>query len=159
MRPEKVKNKELKEKVRGGTKHLNAALSQAETSEIEKFINKIICGDAGTVLSQLPKNSVDLIITSPPYNFGHNYANDDKEDTKKWDDYFDKLKAKQEKAIKQAEATEEAAKEATAATAATATAAPAATAKTATKLVAKTAAKPAATKAPAKGADKKPGKK
>jgi len=31
------------------------------------FMNKIICGDAREVLKQLRKNSIDLIITSPPY--------------------------------------------------------------------------------------------
>lgn len=91
MRQEKIKDKELKERIRGGTKHLKAPLAQIENSEIDRFINKIICGDAGSILSRFPKNSIDLIITSPPYNFGHDYASDSSEDTKDWEDYFNKL--------------------------------------------------------------------
>ncbi|MEO0021465.1 MAG: site-specific DNA-methyltransferase [candidate division WOR-3 bacterium] len=37
-----------------------------------KYINKIICGDALTVLRELPDNIVDIGITSPPYNKGEN---------------------------------------------------------------------------------------
>lgn len=33
----------------------------------DNFINQIICGDAKTVLQQIPSETVDLIITSPPY--------------------------------------------------------------------------------------------
>ena len=35
--------------------------------EIEQFIDKIICGDTLEVLKQMPSDSVDCIITSPPY--------------------------------------------------------------------------------------------
>jgi len=35
---------------------------------IEKFLNKIICGDCLQVISTLPDDSIDLCITSPPYN-------------------------------------------------------------------------------------------
>lgn len=31
-------------------------------------INKVICGDACTELEKLPDESIDLILTSPPYN-------------------------------------------------------------------------------------------
>ena len=34
---------------------------------IEKFINQIICGDVLKVLKQLPSDSIDCVITSPPY--------------------------------------------------------------------------------------------
>ncbi len=34
---------------------------------IDKFINKIICGNALSVLKQMPDNSVDSAISSPPY--------------------------------------------------------------------------------------------
>lgn len=34
---------------------------------IDKYINKIHCGDAISGLMQLPANCVDLVITSPPY--------------------------------------------------------------------------------------------
>ncbi len=34
---------------------------------IEDFINKVICGDALKILKELPDESIDCIITSPPY--------------------------------------------------------------------------------------------
>ncbi len=37
------------------------------SSDISLFINKIICGDCKEILSALPPNSADLIVTSPPY--------------------------------------------------------------------------------------------
>jgi len=46
-------------------------------------------GDAEEVLKAIPDNSIDMIITSPPYNFGHEYDSDD--DTRRWEEYFDKL--------------------------------------------------------------------
>jgi DNA modification methylase len=44
------------------------------------MINKIICGDSVNVLKEIQSNSIDMIITSPPYNFSQNYDgyNDDK---------------------------------------------------------------------------------
>ncbi len=45
----------------------------------EDYINKIICGDCLEVMKSIPDKSVDLIITSPPYNInlrirGNNYC-------------------------------------------------------------------------------------
>lgn len=34
---------------------------------IESFINKIICGDARKVLKKIPPESIDCVVTSPPY--------------------------------------------------------------------------------------------
>jgi site-specific DNA-methyltransferase (adenine-specific) len=34
---------------------------------IEKYLNKIICGDCLTTMKEIPSNSVDLVVTSPPY--------------------------------------------------------------------------------------------
>ncbi len=53
------------------------------------YENKIICGDSLQVLEKLPPNCVDLMITSPPYNFGLAYEAN--EDDKKWGDYFNQL--------------------------------------------------------------------
>lgn len=36
----------------------------------DDFINKIICGDCLEVMKEIPNKSVDLVITSPPYNMG-----------------------------------------------------------------------------------------
>lgn len=41
----------------------------------EKFINKIICGDAVEVMRQMPSGSVDLVVTSPPYNLKNSTGN------------------------------------------------------------------------------------
>ena len=41
----------------------------------DDFINKVICGDCLDVMKDIPDNSVDLILTDPPYgmNFQSNY--------------------------------------------------------------------------------------
>jgi len=54
-----------------------------------EFVNRIICGDSEEVLKKLPSNSVDLIFTSPPYNFGLSY--EATEDSVSWERYFEKL--------------------------------------------------------------------
>ena len=41
----------------------------------EDFINKIICGDAVEMMKQIPNGSVDLVITSPPYNLKNSTGN------------------------------------------------------------------------------------
>jgi modification methylase len=42
---------------------------------IEKYINRIICGNAADVMKEMPANSIDLIITSPPYNLKNSTGN------------------------------------------------------------------------------------
>lgn len=44
-------------------------------------------------MRKIPTGSVDIIITSPPYNFGLDYKDDKKNDTVHWDEYFKKLDA------------------------------------------------------------------
>jgi modification methylase len=39
---------------------------------IERFIDRVIVGDALEVLRELPDNSIDMGVTSPPYNKGEN---------------------------------------------------------------------------------------
>jgi len=55
----------------------------------EKFENLIINRDSEIVLKQLPDNCIDLIITSPPYNFGLGY--DTSRDGVDWEKYFQRL--------------------------------------------------------------------
>lgn len=62
--------------------HINNELS-------DEFANKILCDDSEKVLKQLPDNCIDLIFTSPPYNFGLDYSSTDDDDG--WKNYFDKL--------------------------------------------------------------------
>ena len=52
----------------------------------DKYLDQIIRGDSKIVLSQLPDNCIDLIFTSPPYNFGLNY--EENEDDQHWEKYF-----------------------------------------------------------------------
>ena len=91
MKPEKIKNKKVKERIRKGTKSAKETILVREHPDIKKFLNKIIVGDAESVLSKIPSSSIDIILTSPPYNFGHSYANDPTEDTIEWNKYFKKL--------------------------------------------------------------------
>lgn len=39
------------------------------------FVNKIICGDCLEVMRQIPDESVDLVVTSPPYNLKNSTGN------------------------------------------------------------------------------------
>lgn len=55
----------------------------------KKIENLIINKDSEIVLQQLPDNCIDLIITSPPYNFGMGY--DTSKDGVNWEKYFHKL--------------------------------------------------------------------
>ena len=40
----------------------------------EDFINKVICGDCLEVMKDIPDKSVDLVVTSPPYDNLRNYG-------------------------------------------------------------------------------------
>ena len=91
MRSEKVQDKEGKARVRQGSKNCNKSFITAEPQQLRSFVNRIVCGDAQEVLSRIPDLSIDLIITSPPYNFGHTYAQDPHDDTHEWNEYFEKL--------------------------------------------------------------------
>ena len=63
--------------------------SDKNNSIPEKFVNQILCSDSEIILKELPDNCIDLILTSPPYNFGLDYHETD--DDFKWQKYFDKL--------------------------------------------------------------------
>ena len=89
-RERKVKNREEKELRRGGTKHLKHAAHNGYV-DMSNWQNRIICGDSEEVLKKIPDSSVDLIITSPPYNFGLDYKDDMKEDSVNWNEYFEKI--------------------------------------------------------------------
>jgi len=59
-------------------------------TDLTKFINRVICGDALHVLRRIPSESVHLAITSPPYNIGVNY--DTYKDDLEYDAYLKWLK-------------------------------------------------------------------
>ena len=54
-----------------------------------EYTNQTVCGDSEQVLKNLPDNCIDLIFTSPPYNFGLAYQSSD--DAIDWEAYFGKL--------------------------------------------------------------------
>lgn len=39
------------------------------------YFNKMVCGDAASVMKQIPDGSVDLVVTSPPYNLKNSTGN------------------------------------------------------------------------------------
>ncbi len=41
----------------------------------QDFLNKMICGDAVEIMKTIPSGSIDLIITSPPYNLKNSTGN------------------------------------------------------------------------------------
>ena len=86
----KTRNRKQKEGMR--RKHYYAkenGFTKENHSFPKAFENKIICDDSERILTKLPANSVDLILTSPPYNFGLDYQGGD--DTAYWEDYFTQL--------------------------------------------------------------------
>jgi DNA modification methylase len=90
-RERKVKERDKKEKIRGGTKDLKEAKCPVVSVDVSGLIDKIVCGDSELILRSYPDNFVDIIITSPPYNFGLDYKGDKNNDATKWQDYFNKL--------------------------------------------------------------------
>lgn len=44
-------------------------------ADITKYLNKIICGDVLDIMAKIPDKSVNLIITSPPYNLKNSTGN------------------------------------------------------------------------------------
>ncbi len=51
-----------------------------------EYIDQFICGDSLTVMQSMPSESLDLVVTSPPYNLKNSTGNGMKENTKsgKW---------------------------------------------------------------------------
>lgn len=52
-----------------------AAEYKTENNGVDKFINKIICGDTIEIMKSMPSESIDLIVTSPPYNLKNSTGN------------------------------------------------------------------------------------
>lgn len=86
----KTIDRKEKENKRGIHYYANDHHFSKENNKLpENFENQIICGDSISVLKKLPDNCVDVVFTSPPYNFGLDYANSD--DANDWEKYFEKL--------------------------------------------------------------------
>ncbi len=86
----KVKNRAVKEVRRGKFYYAKGNDHPLENNPLPaRYENRIICGDGAQVLKKLPGNCVDLIFTSPPYNFGLDY--EQSPDDRDWQSYFDRL--------------------------------------------------------------------
>ena len=85
----KVKDRKRKKKQRLGYEAFAKDFSRTNNVLPEQYKNKIITGDSAEVLTHLPDNCIDIVITSPPYNFGLDYKKH--RDTDNWHAYFDKL--------------------------------------------------------------------
>ena len=95
-RERKVAGRKGKEQRRGKHYYANDHAYERDANPFPpEFTDKIVCGDSEEVLKRLPDNCVDLVFTSPPYNFGLGYeeggggaSGDDAAD---WEAYFAKL--------------------------------------------------------------------
>lgn len=95
----KVQHRRRKERKRGICYYARSTQFATQPNPLpQEFANQIICGDAEQVLALLPDNCVDLIFTSPPYNFGLEYQGSD--DAARWESYFAKLFAIFEQCIR-----------------------------------------------------------
>lgn len=54
---------------------LSAAVSKPPRSLMEHWLNKVHCGDCVKLLDKMPVGSVDLVVTSPPYNLRNSTGN------------------------------------------------------------------------------------
>lgn len=85
----KVVDKGGKKKKRLGYEAFKKDFPPENNKISDALLNKIHCADSLEFLREMPDNCIDLIFTSPPYNFGINYSHAD--DVNPWEDYFDKL--------------------------------------------------------------------
>ncbi len=90
LRRPKVQNKSAKKRRRLASNTPKSAQTPSPSASLDHFVNRIICGDCLEILPQLPDNSVDLVVTSPPYNFGLDDY-DVHDDAYDWEQYFAKL--------------------------------------------------------------------
>ena len=89
-RERKVVGRKEKEKQRGKYFYAQENDFSPERNAVPpEMLDKIICGDSEEELKRLPDNCIDLIFTSPPYNFGLDYSG--AEDASFWESYFEKL--------------------------------------------------------------------
>ena len=93
-RERKVVGRKTKERRRG--KHYYARDHDFEKDDgllPSRFRDSIVCGDSERVLKAMPDNCIDLVFTSPPYNFGLGYSDADagQDDSVDWESYFAKL--------------------------------------------------------------------
>jgi len=54
---------------------LTAAVSRVPRSLMEKWLGRVHCGDCIKLMDRMPAGSIDLIVTSPPYNIKNSTGN------------------------------------------------------------------------------------
>lgn len=54
---------------------LSAAVNKVPSGLMKKWLNKIHCGDCIKLMDKMPAGSIDLIVTSPPYNIRNSTGN------------------------------------------------------------------------------------
>ena len=87
LREAKVSGKREKKSLRLGSVSGQETEKTSSQSAVSLADNRIYCGDCREVMERIPAESVDLIVTSPPYNFGLDEY-DRHTDTKSWPEYF-----------------------------------------------------------------------
>jgi DNA modification methylase len=75
--------------VANGYKTFSKKFDKKNNTLDDNFVNKIINDNSINFLKTLPDNCVDLVFTSPPYNFDMNY--DQHKDDMDWVSYFNTL--------------------------------------------------------------------
>lgn len=85
----RVKNKKENSKKRLAYEYYKKDFENTNNELDKKFVNKIYCADSLELIKKFPDNCIDIVLTSPPYNFGINYENTN--DVNIWEDYFNKL--------------------------------------------------------------------
>lgn len=86
----KVADRKAKEKNRGKHYYANDNSFCKNNNDLPlEYENRILCADSLDALKKLPDNCIDIIFTSPPYNFGLSY--DAHNDTASWNAYYDML--------------------------------------------------------------------
>lgn len=85
----RVKNKKENSKKRLAYEYYKKDFKNTNNEINKKFVNKIHCADSLDIIKKFPDNCIDIVLTSPPYNFGINYENTN--DVNIWEDYFNKL--------------------------------------------------------------------
>jgi site-specific DNA-methyltransferase (adenine-specific) len=56
---------------------LNTNKSEGNLKYPEDFVNKIICGDCLQLIKSIPNNSIDAVVTDPPYGLNKNGVRND----------------------------------------------------------------------------------
>lgn len=85
----RVKNKKENSKKRLAYEYYKKEFENTNNELNKTFINKIHCADSLDIIKNFPNNCIDIVLTSPPYNFGINYENTN--DVNIWENYFEKL--------------------------------------------------------------------